>query len=127
MLVIFAYGLMILTIGSFSYYAVEYFEDVFQVSTKVREVELEISMVIAAITGFLAGGIALDLMKDRRLSSHKQWVLSGVKIALLCIVIITPLSVVFASIVKVAEGLTVVSIIYVLVFICMGAFNCVVL
>jgi len=70
MLLIFAYAIMILMIGSFSYYAVEYFEDVFQVSTKEMELEIGISIVIAAIIGFLIGGRVLDVMKNKRGSSH---------------------------------------------------------
>jgi len=127
MLIIFSYAIMILIIGSFSYYAVQYFEDFFHVSSKVCELEIGISMMMTAIIGCLVGGRALDFMKNIKGPSNKHKILSGVKIALLCIVIITPLLMGFAFIVEATQGLIVLSIINVLVFINIGAFNCVVL
>lgn len=126
-LIIFSYAIMILIIGSFSYYALEYFEDFFHVSSKVWELEIGISMMMTAIIGCLVGGRTLDFMKNIKGSSNKQKILSGVKIALLCIVVITPLVMGFAFIVEATQGLIVLSIINVLVFITIGAFNCVVL
>merc|ERR1719397_1958842 len=65
--------------------------------------------MMTAIIGVLVGGRILDFIKNIKGSSNKQIILSGIKIALSCILIIIALLISFAFIVQATQGLTVLS------------------
>jgi len=125
--VLFAYALMIFTTGNISYYFGQYFEDVLQLSAKKAQLFVGISAMVAIIIGFLVSGRTLDFIKNQQGSLQARQVLSGVKLAMVCIIILTPLLVGIAFVAKDTRGFILVNLIKILIFICIGSFSCVIL
>lgn len=98
-----------------------------QLSAKNVQLYVGISAMVVIMIGFLISGRTLDFIKNKQGSLQARQVLSGVKLAMVCIIIFTPLLVGIEFVAKVTRGLILVNLIKILIFICMGALSCVVL
>jgi len=127
MLTNFAYAAQTFTIGGISYYSVEYFEEVFHQSARYAGLEIGIVSMAAGIVGFLTGGRILDSVKNKPGYLQDEQILGAVKISLVCMSIATPLAMGFTFVSKVSHGVPILAVVNVLCFMCMGAFNCVIL
>jgi len=123
----FTYALMNFTTGNISYWLPQYLEGELQLSAKNVQLYVGISAMVVIMIGFLISGRTLDFIKNKQGSLQARQVLSGVKLAMVCIIIFTPLLVGIEFVAKVTRGLILVNLIKILIFICMGALSCVVL